>query len=189
MKTLWWQLPVLSAGRCDANVSLTDGKKAVVWAALWPALFSPPGAFPGEESTFYIPEQDQELLPGPGWSDTQGQCFPRPSKSFHVHIPNVLVFFNKIILPIPAPSVEKTDPGRHPSPQRPGNISSHQSHRVIAWLGWSEQQFNYPSTLDLKPIFYFYKIVDGPKSSWTIRTMVWMFWWNTCRTHRAIPRE
>lgn len=29
MKTLWWQLPVLSAGRCGANVnvSLTDEKK------------------------------------------------------------------------------------------------------------------------------------------------------------------
>lgn len=69
--------------RCGASC-LFLVQAVTVWDAAQTSIcltFPPPGAFPGQESTFYIPDQDQRLLPGPGWSDTQGQCFPRPTKS------------------------------------------------------------------------------------------------------------
>lgn len=81
VKTLSWQLAVLRAGsggaRCSANVNKppTDGKKqsSESTSDLLYLPLVPLGAFPGKESTFHIPDQNQKLLPGPGWSDTQGQ--------------------------------------------------------------------------------------------------------------------
>lgn len=31
--------------------------------------------------------------------------------------------------------------------------------------------------------------LDGPRSSSTSKTKVWMFWWNTCPMHKVMPRE
>lgn len=69
-----YERQMMNSGASGPLLAKDQQSKATVWLTPLCMFIFPPGAFPGEEPPLHIPDQDQELLPGPGRCDSQGQC-------------------------------------------------------------------------------------------------------------------
>lgn len=123
---------------------------------------SPPSTYLTKIKSFY---QDQGGVTR-RVSTTQVHPPTRPH-TFQHHFP--FLDRNFLTLMASVSSVKKTDPRGHPGSQRPGNISSHQSHWVIISQGWPYLQFRrlFPLYLGLMgfPPLFSTKLQMGPRVS------------------------